>query len=107
MLNAMFGIETVVVILIIIAILIVCFTILPKMQKGSDKSEDIAGAKETGNATVDNAINQIVKREELVDDLELVAVISAAIAASTGASPDEFIVRSIKRAKTTNRWQKA
>jgi hypothetical protein len=31
------------------------------------------------------------------DDLQLVAVIAAAIAASTGASTDSFVVRSIKR----------
>ena len=33
------------------------------------------------------------------DDLELVAVIAAAIAASTGASPDGFVVRSIRKVK--------
>ena len=32
------------------------------------------------------------------DDLELVAVITAAIAASTGSSPSGLVVRSIKRA---------
>ena len=31
------------------------------------------------------------------DDLELVAVIAAAIAAATGTSTDDFVVRSIKR----------
>ena len=31
------------------------------------------------------------------DDLELVAVIAAAIAAATGSSTDDFVVRSIKR----------
>ena len=44
--------------------------------------------------------------EELVDDLELVAVISAAIAAYTGSSSDGFVVRSIKRS-TATKWKKA
>jgi hypothetical protein len=44
--------------------------------------------------------------EELVDDLELVAVISAAIAAYTGTSSDGFVVRSIKRSDR-NKWKKA
>ena len=44
--------------------------------------------------------------EELADDLELVAVIAAAIAAYTGTSTDDFVVRSIKRS-TTNKWKKA
>ena len=47
-----------------------------------------------------------VAEEELADDLELVAVISAAIAAYTGSSTDGFVVRSIKRS-TTNKWKKA
>ena len=34
---------------------------------------------------------------EDADDLELVAIVSAAIAASTGSSTDDFVVRSIKR----------
>ena len=46
----------------------------------------------------DPVVEQIAKREgQLVDDLELVAVISAAIAAATGSSTDGFVVRSIKR----------
>ena len=35
---------------------------------------------------VDNTIAQIIEKEELSDDYELVAVIAAAIAASEGAS---------------------
>ena len=37
------------------------------------------------------------------DDLALVAVITAALAASLETSPDKLIVRSIRR-KNTNRW---
>ena len=37
------------------------------------------------------------------DDLALVAVITAALAASLETSPDKLIVRSIRR-KSTNRW---
>ena len=52
-------------------------------------------------------LHDIGKTEELSDDLELVAVIAAAIAASEGAaSTDGFVVRSIKRA-STNKWQRA
>ena len=53
---------------------------------------------------MDKAIAQIVENEELSDDLELVAVISAAIAASEGAaSTDGFVVRSIRR-RPSNKW---
>ena len=48
----------------------------------------------------------MIEQEELSDDLELVAVIAAAIAASEGASStDGFVVRSIRRAG--NKWQAA
>ncbi len=46
----------------------------------------------------DNAIAQIMRKEEYYDDRELVAAIAAAIAASSGASStDGFVVRSIRK----------
>ena len=47
-----------------------------------------------------------VVEENLTDDLELVAVITAAIAASTGTSPNGLTVRSIRRAPG-NKWKRA
>jgi hypothetical protein len=46
------------------------------------------------------------EEEELVDDLELVAVITAAIAAATNSSTDGLVVRSIKRAPAA-KWKRA
>ena len=58
-------------------------------------------AVKQGSAGVDKAVAQIVEQETVVDvtdELELVAVIAAAIAASEGAaSTDGFVVRSIRR----------
>lgn len=48
----------------------------------------------------------VVEEEDLTDDLELVAVITAAIAASENTSSDGFVVRSIKKANKRN-WQRA
>ncbi len=45
-----------------------------------------------------------VSEEEETDDLELVAVIAAAIAASENTSPDSFVVRSIRKSKKNN-WR--
>ena len=59
------------------------------------------------NAVV-NTVSQIEvkeEEEELSDDLELVAVITAAIAASAGTSTDGFVVRSIRRSNNS-RWAK-
>lgn len=46
------------------------------------------------------------QEEDLTDDLELVAVITAAIAASENTSSDGFVVRSIKKANKRN-WHRA
>lgn len=45
----------------------------------------------------DGVAVQEEREEELSDSLELVAVISAAIAASTGRPTESFVVRSIRR----------
>ena len=55
-------------------------------------------AKEDKLKALDNAVAQIIENEEQSDNLELVAVIAAAIAASEGAaSTDGYVVRSIRR----------
>ena len=62
-----------------------------------DKLSKKDKAPETASG-VDNAIAQIVSSEENeADDLELVAVITAAIAASEGTSSDGLVVRSIRK----------
>ncbi len=104
-LNTLLGMGTVFIVLVLIMLIIMAFGIIPKIEKS------IAGKKAENNANagaaVDNTIAQIVEKEELSDDTELVAVIAAAIAASEGAATtDGFVVRSIKRANT-NKWQRA
>ena len=100
--NTLLGMGTVFVVLILISLLISCFTFIPKIQAVFSKKPKEEAKKEPA---VDKAIAQIVENEELSDDLELVAVISAAIAASEGAaSTDGFVVRSIRRA---SKWQRA
>ena len=57
--------------------------------KGVGKKDQIINANDGKTETSDDV--------NVTDDLELIAVISAAIAASTGSSTDSFVVRSIKR----------
>ena len=96
-LNTLLGMGTVFVVLILISLIISCFGIIPKIQNMFNKK---AKEEEIKAEAIDNTIAQIVEKEELADDLELVAVIAAAIAASEGAaSTDGFVVRSIKRRK--------
>ena len=96
-LNTLLGMGTVFVVLILICLIISCFAFIPKIQAAFAKKPK-EEEKQTATATVDNTIAQIVEKEELSDDLELVAVIAAAIAASEGAaSTDGFVVRSIRK----------
>lgn len=102
-LNTLLGMGTVFIVLILISAIISCFSFIPKIQAKFAKKPANEAVK---TEAVDNTIAQIIEKEELSDDLELVAVISAAIAASEGAaSTDGFVVRSIKRAG--NKWQRA
>ena len=94
-LNTLLGMGTVFIVLILISAIISCFSFIPKIQAMFTKKPK---KEEIKAEAVDNTIAQIIEKEELSDDLELVAVIAAAIAASEGAaSTDGFVVRSIKR----------
>jgi sodium pump decarboxylase gamma subunit len=85
--NTAMGMGTVFVMLIIISLIISCFTFINKAQKKSESKQ--AAPAPAAAAPVAVAAQ--------TDDLELVAVIAAAIAAATGSSTDDFVVRSIKR----------
>ena len=102
-LNTLMGMGTVFAVLILIFGIISLFNFIPKIEAAFKKKD-----AQPASTSVDNAITQIVESEELSDDLELVAVISAAIAAYEGASStDGYVVRSIRRASNGSKWQKA
>lgn len=94
-LNTLMGMGTVFAILILISFIISLFKYIPNIQAAFAKKDKEDNATEKN----DPAIAQIIeKEEELTDDLELIAVITAAIAASSqSGSSDDFIVRSIRR----------
>lgn len=87
--NTAMGMGTVFVMLIIISLIISCFTFINKAQtKAEEKKAAAAPAA---------PVVPVAAAAPQTDDLELVAVIAAAIAAATGSSTDDFVVRSIKR----------
>lgn len=97
-LNTLIGMGTVFTVLILISCIISCFKLISILQnRASEKKTQKPAEKESTG--VDNAVSQIVDQEEISgDDLELAAVIAAAIAAFEGsASTDGFVVRSIRR----------
>lgn len=93
-LNTLIGMGTVFAVLILLCLIISCFNIFPKLE--AMKKE-----KKANNETVAAPIAQIIEKEEMSDDSELVAVITAAIHAYESSSAvgttDDFVVRSIKR----------
>ena len=88
--NTAMGMGTVFVMLIIISLIISCFSLVNKAQKKAE-------SKKAASAPAPAAVPAPVVEVPQTDDLELVAVIAAAIAAATGSSTDDFVVRSIKR----------
>lgn len=95
--NTLLGMGSVFIVLILISLIISCFNVIPKIQKAFAKQEEDTTVPTA--VGIEKAVAQIAEQEES-DDLELVAVIAAAIAASEGAtSTDGFVVRSIKRRK--------
>ena len=98
--NTLIGMGTVFVVLILISLIISCFTLISKFEK-QKKQETPAPAAAAP------VVEQIAAKEELSDDTELVAVIAAAIAAYEGAaSTDGFVVRSIRKSNKS-KWQNA
>lgn len=98
-LNTVLGMGTVFAVLIFISIIISLFGFIPKIEaalkkKGKEKVQEEAPA----------AVADVAETVSETDDLELVAVISAAIAAMEGTGTDGFVVRSIRR-RPSNKWK--
>ena len=99
-LNTLIGMGTTFAILMFISLLISTFSFIPKLfgKKEAKKAEAVEQKKpEIPVETIE---------EDLTDDLELVAVITAAIAAAEGTSTDGVVIRSIKRANNA-KWKRA
>ena len=105
LLNTLMGMGTVFVILILISLVISCFGLINKQQAKKN-----AAQKENQPVSVAPAAMAPVETEpeDVTDDLELVAVITAAIMASMGeeAPAEGLVVRSIKK-RNASKWKNA
>ena len=101
--NTLMGIGFVFLMLLFLSFVIGLFKYIEKFQNvGKKKAAEEAPKAEEAPAP---AIAQSeAADEDFADDLELVAVISAAIAAYENTSGDSFVVRSIKK---SNKWHRA
>ena len=96
-LNTLLGMGTVFAVLILISFIISLFKYISKFEKGSKKAAE-------GTKTAAPAAPVAAAKAKETDNLELIAVISAANAAAEGTSTDGFVVRSIRR-RPTNKWK--
>ncbi len=97
-LNTLLGMGTVFVVLIFLAFLISLIKYIPVLVEKftKKKPESVQDVRPV-------VAESKTEEKEYADDLELVAVITAAIAAQTGTSTDGFVVRSIRR-RPSNNW---
>lgn len=93
-LNTVISMAVVFAVLILISLLISCFKIFPYLEK---KKAAKAAAAVAGDVEEQTTETVAVNEPQVADDTEMVAVIAAAIAASTGTSTSDFVVRSINR----------
>ncbi len=102
--NTLIGMGIVFVVLILISLIISLFGVARRLQKAKEAPEEPSLAEKS----MGNIVAQIAEREEeeLVDDNELIAVITAAVAAfEAGRSPKhqasagDFVVRSVRRVR--------
>lgn len=104
------GVEvTVMGFIIVIAVLaFICFVLMIfnfvaslESKKIKDKSETVE--QTTNNKAIKEVSEPVAQNQPLQDDLELIAVITAAIAAQTKVGPDKLVVKSIRRVSSWNK----
>lgn len=107
-LNTILGMGTVFAVLILISGIIYCFNYIPAIQSKFTKKKEEPKAAERPEPVkrAPAPAAPVPAAEELVDDGELVAAITAAICAYSGTSSDGFVVRSIRRAESA-KWRRA
>lgn len=101
--NTILGMGTVFIVLIFISLVIYCFNFIPGNEVPKQEAKPAPKPRPVRKPAAKPAAQP---KENLVDDKELVAAITAAICAYTGTSSDGFVVRSIRRAESST-WKRA
>ena len=105
--NTLVGMGVVFVILILISLVISAFRLINVAQDKAAKRKEAKLAKNKPEEPEIEAPAPIEEEEaDETDDLELVAVIAAAIAASENTDPSGIVVRSIRRVSSANNWKR-
>lgn len=109
LLNTVMGIAIVFIVLLLISALISCFKYINKFEMRAKSKKEQAAVSSAPVETTTASVEEV--EEDLADDLELVAVITAAIHAYEEAQgndvpADGLVVRNIRRVNRT-KWQNA
>ena len=104
--NTMVGMGVVFVILILISLVISAFRLINTAQDKAAKRKEAKLTKKTPAEPEIEEPAAIEEEQDETDDLELVAVIAAAIAASENTDPSGIIVRSIRKVSSANHWKR-
>ena len=102
--NTVIGLGTVFVVLLFLTFIISQIPWIPDIINRKKKQETASESSAPAPAPAPAPVVEEAVEEE-TDDLELIAVISAAIAASEQAPADGFVVRSIRRRDRKSNWR--
>ncbi len=102
--NTIIGLATVFAVLILLALIIYCFRFVNAAAIPPSKKKAAAEEKKPAPVKAAPAPAPVAAAPDPMDDLQLIAVITAAIAAAEDKPAEGFVVRSIRRAKT-NKWR--
>lgn len=112
-LNTLLGMGVVFTVLILISLLIYCLRFIPvffEKMAGKKEEEKTAAPVPTGKksepAAAPKAVQPAAPAAGGEEDLALIAVITAAIAAQANVPADGIVIRSIRRS-TKNNWKHA
>ena len=104
--NTIAGIGTVFIMLALISGIIYCFKYIHAWDEKRTAAKKAPAPAAPAQPVVRAVPEPEEEEEDLTDDLELVAVITAAIAASEEVNPDGLVVRSIRRSAGA-KWRRA
>ena len=86
-----------------ICFVLMIFNVVANLENKKIKAQNETVEQATNNKTVKEVSEPVVQEQPLQDDLELIAVITAAIAAQAKVGPDKLVVRSIRRVSSWNK----
>lgn len=97
------GFIVVIAVLAFICFVLMIFNFIANLENKKAKDTNKITEKPNETKTVNKISTPVVQEQPIQDDLELIAVITAAIYAQTKVGPDKLVVKSIRRVSSWNK----